>query len=110
MPEPSELATPALAPGIERRRLEAADRNALGTEGNHADDLRIVEPDLDGLSARSSARPPAASGSLVVRGLATLGNCILQRTAQQIGLLDFLVFQRDPRPGCHERPAWIWSI
>ena len=37
-----------------------------------------------------------ASGSLVVRGLATLGNCIVQRAAQELGLLDLLIFQRDP--------------
>ena len=36
-----------------------------------------------------------ASGSLVVRGLATLGNCICSELVEQIGLLDFLVFQRD---------------
>ena len=50
-----------------------------------------------------SGSPPAsvigqiscASGSLVVRGLATLGNCIGSVAAQEVGLLDLLVLQRD---------------
>ena len=67
-------------PGVKGRRLEAADRDALGTEGDHADDLGVIEADLDRLLQASSARLPGPRGRWSCCGLATLGSCSRQRS------------------------------
>ena len=94
MPAPSELATPALAPvlsGVGSKPpigMPWAPKAITRTTSELSRPIRIASckrhrPDFLGLGIVGRAR------------LGHLGQLHLQRAAQELGLLDFLVLQRD---------------
>ena len=81
-------------PRIERGWLEAADRDALGTEGDHAHDLGVIETDPDRLLERH--RPDFLCLGVVRRpGLGQPRKLKRHRGGKEIGSLDLLVLERD---------------
>jgi hypothetical protein len=81
--------------GVQGSGFEATDRDALGAEGNHANDLGIIQTDPDCLLELE--RPDLLRFGVI--GRARLGDSRhLERhgRAQEIGSLDLLVLKRDP--------------
>jgi hypothetical protein len=84
----------AAGAGVQGRGLEAADRNALRAQRDHADDLGVVEAHADGVLERELPDLPR----LRVVGGARFrdpGHRHRERSAEELGLLDLRVLLGD---------------